>query len=357
MTGARFGADALVDFATSLLTQSGVARRHRARRRRRADTGDLLGHTTHGLHLLAPYLAEIEKGAMTKSGEPTVVNARAASETWDGQRLPGTWLTLRALDRAAAMAATERHRHRRHPPLASHRVPRRLSAARDGARARRDRPELGSDGLRRGSSRRHHAGHHAESDRRRLADIGRSDPDRHLELDHEHGVRDPAEERRQEAARRVADRQPGQRDRRSRCAFHRSSRRAAAVGRARRRLQGLRADAPRRSADGGTLRLRPRRSARGLGRHGVRAGLRPGSFRRNRRVPAADGSHGRNHARIEAAPGRRARAASRRGGDAPAARAARERRRALSDDHAGARAVGGEARRRTAGDSALRESR
>jgi LDH2 family malate/lactate/ureidoglycolate dehydrogenase len=102
----RFGADALVEFACTLLTQSGV-RADIARAT--ADvlvTADLLGHTTHGLALLAPYLAEIEKGTMTKSGEPTVVNARAASETWDGHRLPGTWLTLRALDRAAAMAKT-----------------------------------------------------------------------------------------------------------------------------------------------------------------------------------------------------------------------------------------------------------
>jgi LDH2 family malate/lactate/ureidoglycolate dehydrogenase len=106
MADTRYAANALVAFATSLLTQSGV----------RADiarvtadvlvTGDLLGHTTHGLALLAPYLAEIEKGSMTKSGEPTVVNARPGSETWDGQRLPGPWLTLRALDHAATMAAT-----------------------------------------------------------------------------------------------------------------------------------------------------------------------------------------------------------------------------------------------------------
>ena len=105
MTDARFAADALVDFATLLLTRSGV-RADIARAT--ADvlvTGDLLGHTTHGLALLAPYLADIEKGSMTKTGEPTVVNARAASETWDGQRLPGPWLTLRALDRATTMAA------------------------------------------------------------------------------------------------------------------------------------------------------------------------------------------------------------------------------------------------------------
>ena len=105
MPDPRYPADALVAFASALLERSGV----------RADiardvadvltTGDLLGHTTHGLHLLAPYLTEIEKGAMKKAGNPTVVNARAASETWDGQRLPGPWLTLRALDRAATLAA------------------------------------------------------------------------------------------------------------------------------------------------------------------------------------------------------------------------------------------------------------
>src|SRR5512141_560488 len=105
MSDPRCAADALVTFASALAERAGV----------RADiardvadvlaTADLLGHTTHGLALLAPYLAEIEKGSMTKSGEPKIVNARAASETWDGQRLPGPWLTLRAVDRAATMAA------------------------------------------------------------------------------------------------------------------------------------------------------------------------------------------------------------------------------------------------------------
>ena len=35
--------------------------------------GDLLGHTTHGLALLAPYLAELESGKMRKEGQPLVV--------------------------------------------------------------------------------------------------------------------------------------------------------------------------------------------------------------------------------------------------------------------------------------------
>jgi L-lactate dehydrogenase len=102
----RISADSLVTFATALALATGV----------RADiardladvlvAGDLLGHTTHGLALLGPYLAEIESGSMAKSGEPAIVNSRPAAQTWDGGRLPGPWLTLRALDAAAAMAAT-----------------------------------------------------------------------------------------------------------------------------------------------------------------------------------------------------------------------------------------------------------
>src|SRR5512144_97562 len=106
MPTARYAARSLIAFARALLERAGI----------RADiaedvaevlvAGDLLGHTTHGLALLAGYLGEIEKGSMTKAGEPAVVNARPATQTWDGGRLPGPWLTLRALEAAATMAAT-----------------------------------------------------------------------------------------------------------------------------------------------------------------------------------------------------------------------------------------------------------
>ena len=43
---------------------------------------------------------------MAKAGEPRVINARPAAQTWDGGRLPGPWVTLRAFDAAAAMALT-----------------------------------------------------------------------------------------------------------------------------------------------------------------------------------------------------------------------------------------------------------
>uniref|UniRef100_UPI004048A73B Ldh family oxidoreductase n=1 Tax=Limnohabitans sp. TaxID=1907725 RepID=UPI004048A73B len=69
--------------------------------------GDLLGHTTHGLALLAPYLAELESGKMRKEGQPLVVSDHPAAVTWDGQRLPGPWLVGQAIDLATHRASTQ----------------------------------------------------------------------------------------------------------------------------------------------------------------------------------------------------------------------------------------------------------
>ena len=60
-----------------------------------ADTliqADLMGHDTHGLALLAPYLRELDNGTMANAGVPLVVSDRPAALLWDGQRLPGPWL-------------------------------------------------------------------------------------------------------------------------------------------------------------------------------------------------------------------------------------------------------------------------
>ena len=102
----RYRADALVAFAHALLTKAGVRDDIAKDVASVLVDGDLLGHTTHGLALLPGYLGELEKGTMAKSGEPRVVNQRPAAQTWDGLRLPGPWLTLRAFDAATAMAQT-----------------------------------------------------------------------------------------------------------------------------------------------------------------------------------------------------------------------------------------------------------
>jgi L-lactate dehydrogenase len=59
------------------------------------------------LALLGPYLGELESGSMRKEGAPVVVSDFPAALTWDGQRLPGPWLTLQAMDVAMQRARTQ----------------------------------------------------------------------------------------------------------------------------------------------------------------------------------------------------------------------------------------------------------
>ena len=81
--------------------------------------GDLLGHDTHGLHLLGGYLGELEKGSMTADGDPGVIAERSSVATWDGRRLPGPWLVRRAIawgaprarEHGAATVAIRRSHH------------------------------------------------------------------------------------------------------------------------------------------------------------------------------------------------------------------------------------------------------
>jgi len=103
-TPLRYSAAALSAFAETLLSRAGLD----ADKARTVATilveGDLLGHDTHGLALLAPYLAEIERGRMRKTGEPETVADFPAAVTWDGHYLPGPWLVVRALELAAERA-------------------------------------------------------------------------------------------------------------------------------------------------------------------------------------------------------------------------------------------------------------
>ena len=102
----RYAVERLRGYAVALLRAAG-ARDDIAR-----DTaavlldGDLMGHTTHGLALLPGYLQALEDGSMRRSGEPAIVASSSAARTWDGQRLPGPWLTVRALDVAHEIASS-----------------------------------------------------------------------------------------------------------------------------------------------------------------------------------------------------------------------------------------------------------
>jgi LDH2 family malate/lactate/ureidoglycolate dehydrogenase len=68
--------------------------------------GDLMGHTTHGLALLANYLNELKTGSMNREGDPLTIAQAPAVLTWDGRRLPGPWLVLRAMEEATQRART-----------------------------------------------------------------------------------------------------------------------------------------------------------------------------------------------------------------------------------------------------------
>jgi LDH2 family malate/lactate/ureidoglycolate dehydrogenase len=84
--------------------------------------GDLLGHTPHGLQLLAPYLRDIEAGRVCCEGEPIVIADHARALTWDGRFLPGPWLVLRAMEAILGTHPRACGRDGRDTALASHRV-------------------------------------------------------------------------------------------------------------------------------------------------------------------------------------------------------------------------------------------
>lgn len=94
----------LTDFARGLLAAAGLDSDKAVAAAEILVEGELLGHTTHGVNLLAPYLEEIEKGGMARSGEPAVLTDHPAAVTWDGRRLPGPWLTRRAIALASERA-------------------------------------------------------------------------------------------------------------------------------------------------------------------------------------------------------------------------------------------------------------
>ena len=97
----RFDAAALVEFAAALLSRSGLSQEPARAVAEVLVEGDLLGHDTHGLALLAGYLGELERGTMLAQGEPRVLAERTVAATWDGERLPGPWLVRRAIELSA----------------------------------------------------------------------------------------------------------------------------------------------------------------------------------------------------------------------------------------------------------------
>jgi L-lactate dehydrogenase len=101
---ARHSAAELIAFAAALLGRAGLDADKAEAVAEILVEGDLLGHNTHGLALLAAYLADLEQGRMARTGGPRVVADFPAAVTWDGNRLPGPWLVRRALELAMERA-------------------------------------------------------------------------------------------------------------------------------------------------------------------------------------------------------------------------------------------------------------
>jgi LDH2 family malate/lactate/ureidoglycolate dehydrogenase len=99
-----FDARTLTDFAKAALHKAGLPDEPAGSVARGLVEADLLGHTTHGLALLADYVEEIVEGRMETDGRPSVVHERGAAAAWDARRLPGIWTTELAIEAAVERA-------------------------------------------------------------------------------------------------------------------------------------------------------------------------------------------------------------------------------------------------------------
>ncbi|MET0962910.1 MAG: Ldh family oxidoreductase [Noviherbaspirillum sp.] len=103
---ARFDYPALRSFAAALFSAAGLDMDKAQTIAEILVEADLMGHSTHGLALAPWYVDAMESGAVTLEGEPEIVSDRGACVLWNGRRLPGAWLTARAVDLAVARVAT-----------------------------------------------------------------------------------------------------------------------------------------------------------------------------------------------------------------------------------------------------------
>ncbi len=96
--------DGLAAYAERLLAAAGLDGDKPAVTARLLVMADAMGHTTHGLAQLPDYIEDVLAGGMTKTGEPEVLADKPAAVVWDGRRLPGVWLTDKAVRLAAERA-------------------------------------------------------------------------------------------------------------------------------------------------------------------------------------------------------------------------------------------------------------
>lgn len=102
----RFDAGALTRFATQAFAAAGLDAERAACMAEVLVEGDLMGHDTHGLALLAGYLDALASGDMLAAGEPEMLSETPVVQAWHGRKLPGPWLVRRAIAFAQNAAKT-----------------------------------------------------------------------------------------------------------------------------------------------------------------------------------------------------------------------------------------------------------
>jgi len=87
-TGKRYDASALRQFAQAIMQAAGFEDDKAAVTARHLVDADMMGHDTHGLNLLVPYVDHAVSGGMELGGDVEVIADRPAAITWDGRNLP-----------------------------------------------------------------------------------------------------------------------------------------------------------------------------------------------------------------------------------------------------------------------------
>ena len=95
-----YAASDLINFGADVLNRAGIPVDRAKIVAETLVASDLMGHTTHGLQLLGPYLKELQQGGMAKTGDPGVIRDTGGTVTWEGKDLPGPWLIHQGLDLA-----------------------------------------------------------------------------------------------------------------------------------------------------------------------------------------------------------------------------------------------------------------
>lgn len=106
MEQTRFSSQSLIETAVALLQGAGMNAEQSTVVAEVLVEADLMGHTTHGLNLLPPYLKEIREGRMNVEDELDTISDAQTTAVWDGKYISGVYLTRRAIEEALAKSAT-----------------------------------------------------------------------------------------------------------------------------------------------------------------------------------------------------------------------------------------------------------